>query len=184
MVRFDATRPNPLDDQLSNELGAATNKIDGFEVIPSSAPKPLTQKELEEMFEPKSPLPATDTEMERRYCELKEAASAFAQEYFPKDLAKPIAALDLVNMSKETPELMEIINYIASRGEKGWEHQFRERKSLLVYGVLGKLMQAHFFGQEMFGASDRQLHILRSIDWEMLNLDGRFFSLSLIPNLC
>lgn len=145
----------------------------GLEVLPDPTPSILTQKDLEQLLPPQPLLPRTDAEFEDRYRELKAAVMKWVEEHFSMDFAKPLTSLDLLQISKKAPELIQYINFIASSGKDSWEHIFVERRIALVYGVLGKAIEIHVFGEEMFGASDRQRTTLRRIDLEMLNLNGR-----------
>lgn len=65
----------------------------------------------------------------------------------------------------------------------GWEIFFNSQRSSIVFAVLGKVLEVHVFGHEMFGSSDAQLKALRSLDLEMINLDGVFFSIALKNSL-
>ena len=41
-----------------------------------------------------------------------------------------------------------------------------------MYGILGKMLEVHVFGHEMFGADKEQLSELRELDMELVNRDG------------
>ena len=48
-----------------------------------------------------------------------------------------------------------------------------------MYGMLGKVLEVHVFGHEMFGADGEQVRELRELDIELVNRDGilpSFFS--------
>ena len=41
-----------------------------------------------------------------------------------------------------------------------------------MYGMLGKVLEVHVFGHEMFGADGEQVRELRELDIELVNRDG------------
>ncbi|MCJ1468466.1 hypothetical protein MMC07_007095 [Pseudocyphellaria aurata] len=175
-IRFDRSRKGLQE----NEKQAVTaveeednpDESRGLEVLPDPTPSILTQRDLEQWLPPQPLLPRTDADFEVRYGELKAAVMKWVEEHFSKDFEKPPTALDLLQISKKAPELIQYINFIASSGNDSWEQIFVERRIALVYGVLGKAIEIHVFGEEMFGASDMQRTTLRRIDLEMLNLNG------------
>lgn len=178
VVRFDVA--GSQDDQAKGkQLTTTVEEQDSLEgaralkVMPDPTPSFLTQEDLEQMLPPKPLLPRTDAEFEDRYRELKTTTMDWVKQHFLKDFAKPVTSLDLLQISKRTPELIQYINFIASSGRDSWEDIFVGRRMALVYGVLAKAIEIHVFGEEMFGASDMQRTILRQIDLEMLNLNGR-----------
>lgn len=177
VVRFDVA--GSQDDQTKGkQLTTTVEEQDSLEgaralkVMPDPSPSFLTQEDLEQMLPPKPLLPRTDVEFEDRYRELKTTTMDWVKQHFLKDFSKPVTSLDLLQISKRTPELIQYINFIASSGRDSWEDIFVERRMALVYGVLAKAIEIHVFGEEMFGASDRQRTTLRQIDLEMLNLNG------------
>ncbi|MCJ1429063.1 hypothetical protein MMC29_006976, partial [Sticta canariensis] len=179
VVRFDVAGQGSQDDQTEEKQFTTTfeeeDNLDGvqaLEVLQDPTPGILTQEDLEQSLPPQPLLPRTDAEFEDRYRELKAAAMNWVKQHFSKEFAKPLTKLDLVQISNETPELIQYINFIASSGKDSWEDIFVERRIALVYGVLGKVIEIHVFGEEMFGANARQRTTLRGIDLEMLNLNG------------
>lgn len=73
---------------------------------------------------------------------------------------------------------MECANWISCCGQKRtWEGVFNEQRAQLVYGVLGKMLEVHVFGHEMFGANKEQLRELRELDMELIDSDGTSFLL-------
>lgn len=170
-----SSQGQPKEKQRTTTVEEEDN-LDGtraLEGVPDPMPSVLTQEDLEQMLPPKPLLPRTDAEFEDRYRELKAAAMTWVKQHFSKDFAKPLTSLDMLQISKNTPELIQYINYIVSSGKDKWEDIFVERRIALVYGVLGKAIEIHVFGEEMFGASDRQRITLRGIDLEMRNKNGR-----------
>lgn len=118
----------------------------------------------------------TDADFERRHKSLKDAAWHWATENFPpttgpKDATK---ISDLPRLVHEHPELAEYVNFIASCPDnETWEEFLSSRKTFLAFGVLGKALEVHIFGQEMFGASEAQVKVLRLLDLEMMHQDSK-----------
>lgn len=190
VVRFDVAGQGSLVDQTEEKKFTTTfeeeDNLDGvraLEVLQDPTPSILTQEDLEQSLPPQPLLPRTDADFEDRYRELKAAAMNWVKQHFSKEFAKPLTALDLVQVSNKTPELIQYINFIASSGKDSWEDIFVERRIALVYGVLGKVIEIHVFGEEMFGANDRQRTTLRGIDVEMLNLNGQRLLQSISPEM-
>lgn len=143
--------------------------------ISSSKPPKITA-DLESYFAPHPILPRTDLEFEQRFKHLKAASWRWAKQYFSQAAqaeakSKPV---DLLQLSKQCPELMEYVGCIASpEVGKEWESVFSERRAPLVYGILGKVIEVHVLGHEMFGCTDSQLRALRMLDLELLYGDGK-----------
>lgn len=186
LVRFQVacqSSPDKTKEKQLTTIVEEENNIDGargLEVMLNPTPNVLTQEDLEQLLPPKPLLPRTDAEFEDRYRELKFAAMSWVKQHFSKDFAEPLTSFDILEISKQNPELIQYINCIVSSGRDSWEDIFVERRISLIYGVLGKVIEVHVFGEEMFGASDRQRTTLRGIDLEMLNLNGRRLTHTLI----
>lgn len=180
----EATPLNPLFPQHASPPPLPTSKTPSPSqpqipsVLTSDPSRPITTQDLESFFEP---LPrSTDQGFEDRYKQLKSACWAWCKTHFSQAAqahsaypASDITLTDLVRLSKSSPELMEIVGFIASPdSDKGWEDVFNERRACLVYGVLGKVLEVHVFGHEMFGCSEGQLGALRGVDLEMVDADG------------
>ena len=130
----------------------------------------LTQPLLEDKFLPSPSIPRSDSEFEDRYKGLKISAWQWAKTHFSHATAK---TFDLLPMAEQHPHLMEFINYIAScHRDEDWDHFVNHHRVLLAFAVLGKLLEVHVFNHEMFGATDPQVEALRSLDLQMLHLDG------------
>ena len=145
----------------------------------------------------------TDADFERRHKSLKDAAWQWASENFPpspssfsndKNGAANGATTtavanassssssssssrrisDVLQLCKDHPQLAEYVNFLAScPRDQTWEDFFNTRKTFLAFAVLGKVLEVHIFGQEMFGASEAQVKVLRALDLEMMHLDGK-----------
>ena len=66
---------------------------------------------------------------------------------------------------------MEYANWIALGGNR-WEDIFNDKRSSLIFGILGKMLEVHIFGNEMFGATPGQLEALLATEKEMVHVDG------------
>lgn len=138
----------------------------------------------------------TDTDIERRHKSLKDAAWHWASENFPPPSSSssfndnngavvaaaaandasssPRQISDVLQLCKDHPQLAEYVNYLAScPRDQTWEDFFNTRKTFLAFAVLSKVLEVHIFGQEMFGASEAQVKVLRALDLEMMHQDGR-----------
>lgn len=110
-----------------------------------------------------------DAEFTGRYLALKSSAWDWVITYF----STATHELDLLHLAHKTsPQLMEYANFISSCGDKTWEHVFHKQRATLVYGILGKMLEVHVFGHEMFGAAESQLAGLRAMDLKLIDEDG------------
>jgi hypothetical protein len=133
----------------------------------------MTQEALEDLLGRRSPLPPTDAELEERYKALKIAVWHWAIENFSGAGPNASVVFDLLRLSQNHPELAEYLNFLVScPQDETWEQFFNSRRAYLAFAMLGKVLEVHVFGQEMFGATEAQLKVLRSVDLEMMHLDG------------
>jgi hypothetical protein len=174
-VKFTNTAQNMPSDGKIFELPAITLGLPHnlFEKRTSPASGIVTQAALEDFIPCRPQLPYTDAELEERYKGLKIAAWRWATESFGNTGPNASVIFDLLRLSQSHPQLLEYLNFIAScPADKTWEEFFNSHRADLAFAVLGKVLEVHVFGPEMFGASDTQVKILRSMDLEMLHLDG------------
>lgn len=119
-----------------------------------------------------------DEEFKQRYLSLKATAWHWASTYFPPPASTPGSSqppLNLTDLCHTSPHLMEYANYISVCTDTStWEDIFNEQRMFLVYSILGKIIDVHIFGHEMFGATDEQRHTLRAADEESVMEDGIF----------
>ncbi len=135
----------------------------------------MTQEALEDLLGRRSALPPTDAELEERCKALKIAVWHWAIENFSGTGPNASVVFDLLRLSQSHPHLAEYLNFLVScPQEQTWERFFNSRRAYLAFAVLGKVLEVHVFGQEMFGATEAQLKVLRSVDLEMMHLDGNF----------
>lgn len=114
-----------------------------------------------------------DAAFRARYAEIKRLAWTWVQKHFPAVDPGAKRRLDLLRLAHTSPQLMEYANWVSCCGQKRtWEGVFAEQRAQLVYGMLGKVLEVHVFGHEMFGADREQLRELRELDMELLNKDG------------
>lgn len=159
--KLPAQNPNP-----------PPNLVDGRDL---AAPRTVTRYALEDLVGPRPALPYTDAELEERFKALKRAAWQWVTDHFSGTGPNATVVFDLLRVSQSHPQLAEYVNFLAScPQDETWEQFFNSRRIYLAFAVLGKVLEVHVFGQEMFGASDAQLKVLRSLDLEMIHLDGKF----------
>lgn len=128
--------------------------------------------------QPQTLVPDPDADFQARYLKLKYLAWNWVMNYFSDITPKTEGSLDLLHLAHTSPQLMEYANWISCCGQKRtWEDVFDEQRALLVYGILGKMLEVHVFGHEMFGADEEQLRELRELDMELVNKDGTSFLL-------
>ena len=114
-----------------------------------------------------------DADFQSRYREIKSLAWTWVKNHFSDITPERKKALNLLHLAHASPQLMEYANWISCCGQKRtWEDVFNEQRALLVYGILGKMLEVHVFGHEMFGADKEQLRELRELDMELVNRDG------------
>ena len=127
------------------------------------------QSQIEKMLadtEPQTPVVFTQC-----YYDLRSAAFKWAKEFFHYDSSVP---LDLMELATTQPELMEYINSTtASPQLMDWETFLEKKRAEIVYGILGKVLDVHVFGEEMFGATPTQKRLLRSSDRSTMDEDGK-----------
>ncbi|KAL9614212.1 MAG: hypothetical protein Q9167_001300 [Letrouitia subvulpina] len=173
--------PNQPDIQLLSELQSAAGnmivgpsrkepKDRGLDVLLLDKVQQVSgsQTLIESFFPPHSPHPRTDAELARRFHDLRVSAWALCLLIPPSE-----QALDLVNLGNESPELVSYINMLTALGVGDtWDEQLQYNRIKIAYSVLGKVLEMHVFGHEMFGASELQVEALRRGDADALESDG------------
>ena len=117
-----------------------------------------------------------------QYLALKVDALEWANSYFPAVASDAENPLNFVDLCKNSPQLMEYTNYISACGKDPWERIFHEQRNFLVHGILGKMLEVHVFGPELFGANKKQLKKLREADIQRIMDDGMFFIMPSLAN--
>ena len=102
----------------------------------------------------------------------------------------PVEMVDFETLGEGEKELREYLKACVKMGEGATVGDiWRERGAEIVYSVLGKVLEVHIFGVELFGAQGSQVQGLRREDWMNRNGDGMIipplfpFSLRLFPPL-
>ena len=135
-----------------------------------------TEIVMTQIEQPQRLLLNLDAYFQTRYRELKSLAWTWVKNYFTDITPEAKRSLDLLHLAHNSPQLMEYANWISCCGQKRtWEDVFNEQRTHLVYGILGKMLEVHVFGHEMFGGDRDQLRELRELDIEMVNRDGTSF---------
>ncbi|KAL9000174.1 MAG: hypothetical protein Q9169_001076 [Polycauliona sp. 2 TL-2023] len=118
--------------------------------------------------------PQTPSEIAQCYHDLRSAAWTWAQETFDHNASSADPpALNLMDLANTQPELMEHINSTtASPQIMDWEDWIEKRKAAIVYAILGKVIEVHVFGEELFGADDQMKRELRGSDRVGMDEDG------------
>jgi hypothetical protein len=131
-----------------------------------------TKANLFAEFTSQSDIGSGALEFKKRYGALKVEAWKWALKHFPKaDSAK--ASPNLLELAETSPELIEYVDYISACTDHDWLYVFNEQRPKLVFAILGKMLEVHVFGHEMFGATDEQLQKLQEEDFDKRNADGK-----------
>ncbi|KAI4267024.1 MAG: hypothetical protein LQ337_008559, partial [Flavoplaca oasis] len=113
--------------------------------------------------------PQTPEQISKCYQDLRSAAWEWAKGTFDHG---SLNRLDLMQLAETNPQLMEYINSTtASPQLTDWETWIGKRKAAIVYAILGKVIEVHVFGEELFGASESQKAHLRKWDREKMDWD-------------
>lgn len=114
-----------------------------------------------------------DTAYTARYTDLKSLAFQWCSTHFPPPPPPPTSpSLSLPTLAHTSPQLMEYANYISACTRHPWSHIFTTQRPFLVFGILGKMLEIHVFGAEMFGGTPAQIAELRALDEESVMGDG------------
>ena len=153
--------PNPVVERSSDSIVVTQTDVVQIKVNPFAK------------FMSQSDIGSEALEIKERYGALKVEAWKWALKHFPKaDSAK--ASLSLLKLAETSPELIEYVDYISACTAHDWLYVFNEQRPKLVFGILGKMLEVHVFGHEMFGAADEQLQKLQEKDFDERNADGKF----------
>ena len=128
-------------------------------------------------FEPSttaSPLSQQDLNIRTHYRHLKLLSWQWATTHFPP--SSPISCPNLLDLSTTSPKLLTYVNYISACTNQTWEQIFTAHRAVLVYCILGKMLEVHVFGHEAFGVSEQQTEVLRALDLLCMNNDGTLSS--------
>ena len=142
---------------------------------------PPTEKAFFEPSTTLSPLSQQDLKIFTHYRRLKLLFWQWANTHFSH--STPIPCPNLHHLSTNSPSLLNYVNYISACTNQTWEQIFTTHRAILVYCILGKMLEVHIFGHEAFGISDQQAGVLRGLDLLCMNNDGRLcpFPLELHP---
>ena len=124
-------------------------------------------------FEPPitlSPLSRQDLKILTYYRRLKLLSWQWATTHFSP--STPVPCPNLLHLSTTSPSLLTYVNYISACTNQTWEQVFTTHRAILVYCILGKMLEVHVFGHEAFGISEQQAGVLRGLDLLCVNNDG------------
>ncbi|KAL9576726.1 MAG: hypothetical protein Q9212_006867, partial [Teloschistes hypoglaucus] len=114
----------------------------------------------------------TDAEFKKQYVRIQAMAWMWALRFFKEDPSHPFIPSDLSKLATNYPELMEYINMTTSCAPTDtWEQTIHSKQAEIVFSILGKVLEVHVFGEELFGASDKQRRELQEKDEEMMDAD-------------
>ncbi|KAL8932346.1 MAG: hypothetical protein Q9211_006371, partial [Gyalolechia sp. 1 TL-2023] len=130
-----------------------------------------SQQALEAFFNSQPEYPQTDASYKNRYQALRSAAWEWAKKYF-SDVSVSSAPLDLMHLLENHPELMEYINSTTSSPHSEvWEQLLQHKRAEIVYSILGKVLEMHVFGKELFGATSQEERLMQAKDYKMRDSD-------------
>ncbi|KAL8993205.1 MAG: hypothetical protein Q9188_007390, partial [Gyalolechia gomerana] len=130
-----------------------------------------SQQALEAFFKSQPEHPRTDVIYKHRYQALRSAAWDWAKIYF-SDVSASSPPLDLMHLLETHPELMEYINSTTSSPHSEvWEQILRLKRAEIVYSILGKVLEMHVFGKELFGATPEEQGLMQAKDYRMRDSD-------------
>lgn len=119
-------------------------------------------------------LPQTPEQITQCYQDLRSFAWKWAQETFQPAASSSSPPLNLMDLATTHPELMEYINATtASPQHTDWETFLQKKRAPVVYAIVGKAIDLHIFGEELFGASPEEKATLRAIDRKYMDHDGK-----------
>ena len=118
-----------------------------------------------------SPLSRQDLKVLTRYHRLKLLSWQWATTHFSSSI--PVPCPNLLHLSTTSPSLLTYVNYISACTNQTWEQVFTTHRAILVYCILGKMLEVHVFGHEAFGISEQQAAVLRGLDLLCVDNDGR-----------
>ena len=167
----DGDRP----DTEKSETGGPHANLSEEEASPGGDTMPRNETNS---FEPSTtpPLCQQDRKILTHYRRLKLLSWQWATTHFSPCTSS--SCPNLLHLSTTCPSLLTYVNYISACTNQTWEQVFTTHRAILVYCILGKMLEVHVFGHEAFGISEQQAGVLRGLDLLCLNNDGR---LSLSP---
>ena len=172
-VQVVVQTPSRVDSSRDNRSNSLKAKIGNF--VKDDETDIVTTL-IERPGQPETRAANPDADFHKRYVEVKSLAWKWVQKYFTDVTPEAKKSLNLLHLAHTSPQLMEYANWISCCGQKRtWEGVFNEQRAVLVYGILGKMLEVHVFGHEMFGADKNQLRALRELDIELVNRDGTLF---------
>ncbi|KAK4691680.1 hypothetical protein P7C71_g5366, partial [Lecanoromycetidae sp. Uapishka_2] len=140
------------------EQSQPSDRDESSNILPSPVDKADTQLKGTTTTPSKPSLHPKDATIRSRYHALKKLAWTWTTTHFSH-----VSSINLSKLVNTSPQLMEYVNYISSCGPNTWEHVFANQRSWLIYCILGKTLEVHVFGHEMFGGSSSQLEQLQEM---------------------
>lgn len=174
-VQVVVQKPSLVDGSRYKGSNSSKAKI---ETVGEDDETDIVTTRIEQPEQPETQPANPDADFHRRYVEVKSLAWTWVKKHFSNIAPEAKRSLNLLHLAHTSPQLMEYANWISCCGQKRtWEGVFNEQRAMLVYGILGKMLEVHVFGHEMFGADENQLRALRELDIELVNTDGTSFLL-------
>ncbi|KAL8932784.1 MAG: hypothetical protein Q9216_006675, partial [Gyalolechia sp. 2 TL-2023] len=131
-----------------------------------------SQHALEAFFSSQPEHPQTDEAYKHRYQALRSAAWDWTKEYFSDVACASSPPLDLMHLLETNPELMEYINSTTSSPHfEVWERILQLKRAEIVYSIVGKVLEMHVFGKELFGATPEEERLMQVQDYRMRDSD-------------
>ena len=94
--------------------------------------------------QPQTSNPNQDANFKSLYSTIRSLARTWVEDYFSDIPPEAKRSIDLLHLAQTSPQLMEYANWISVCGQKRtWEGVFTEQRGLLVFGILGKMLEVH-----------------------------------------
>ena len=175
MEEVPSTVSEPDADQLDTEkaeTGRPYSNLSEEEASSDGDTLPRTETASFEPYITPSSLSQKNLKIFTHYHRLKLLSWQWATTHFSP--STPVPCPNLLRLSTTCPSLLTYVNHISACTNQTWEQVFTTHRAMLIYCILGKMLEVHVFGHEAFGISEQQAGVLRGLDLLCVDNDGRY----------